>query len=157
MQCRGKGGTSHPQCERKAKHLVFLFFLSRKKARKTSLERRRSLNTLRWKQGCGQALVRRWHSLPCSRHLRRPVRRSLPEYSHRKRVEVGGRVGTRAAPAVEDKCVLVTSAPCLITGSLLFSRFRGTCLRLWSQFFHMTSGPWQQLLPPNRDSSSPLE
>lgn len=39
MQCRGEGKTTHPQGERK-EHLVFLFFLSRKKVRKTSQERR---------------------------------------------------------------------------------------------------------------------
>lgn len=52
----------------------------------------------------------------------------------------------------QDKFVLF-----LIRGSLLFSRFRVTCLRSWSQFFHTTSGHWQRLLQPSRDSSSPQE
>lgn len=127
MQCRGKGRTFHAQGERKAEHLVFLFFLSRKKARKTrekTATAHLEVKAGMW-PGSGGVVV-------CSRHLRRPVRWSLLSvlsFSSGRRVQVGSRVGTKAAPAVEDKCFLVTSAPCLITGSLLFSRFRGTCLR----------------------------
>lgn len=153
MQCRGKGEASHSQGERK-EHLVFCSFFKKKGEKNKSRAINHLVEAGVW-SGYGESMA--WMSWW---HLRRGLRWSLPVFSQVqiwKGLEAGGRAGTRAPPAVKNKCFLATSAPCLITGSLLFSRFRGTCLRSWSQFSHTTSGPWQQLLPPNRDSSSPLE